>query len=85
MTVTITDSKEEILFSDTVEIEANTGQFSGVELDTEVYYDHSYTFEASLPDGDGVSTETVVNCGNVYIGVTESGDVNIRDDSHEGD
>ncbi|MDZ7731107.1 MAG: hypothetical protein U5K37_09575 [Natrialbaceae archaeon] len=85
MTVTITDSEDQVVFSDTVELEADIDQFSGIELDTEVYYDQSYTFEASLPNGDGVSTETVVNCGNVYIGVTESGEVNIRADSHMGD
>jgi len=85
MTVTFTDAEDQVVFSDTIELEPNIGQFSGIELDAEVFYDRSYIFEANIPGGDGASTETVVNCGNVYIGVTESGDVKIRDDSHEGD
>jgi hypothetical protein len=83
--VTITDSEDQIVFSDTIEVDPDTDQFTGIELDTEVSYDQSYTFEADLSGGEVVSTETVVNCGNVYIFVTESGEVNIRDDSHEGD
>lgn len=85
MTVTFTDAEDQVVFSDTIELEPNIGQFLGIELDAEVFYDRSYIFEANIPGGDGASTETVVNCGNVYIGVTESGDVKIRDDSHEGD
>ena len=85
MTVKITDSEDQVVFSDTVEIEAGIDQSSGIELDTEVHHDRSYTFAANLHNSDRVSTETVVNCGNVYIGITESGDVNIRDDSHQGD
>ncbi|MEF8777198.1 MAG: hypothetical protein V5A43_11960, partial [Haloarculaceae archaeon] len=78
MTITITDSEDLVVFSDTVVIEAEIDQFPGIKLDTEVYHDRSYKFEANIPNSDGVSTETVVDCGNVYIGVTESGDVNIR-------
>lgn len=85
MAVTITDAEDRTVFSDTIEVDPDTDQFTGIELDTEVYYDRSYTFEAELPGGEVISEETVVDCGNVYIFVTESGEVNIRDDSHEGD
>lgn len=85
ISVTILDNKDQNVFSDTVEIDSNTDQFTGVEPGVEVYYDQSYTFEAALSGGDTVSKETVVNCGKVYIFVAESGEVVIRDDSHRGD
>jgi hypothetical protein len=85
MTVTITDFADQTVFADTIELDPKTDQFTGVELGTEVYYERSYTFEADLSEGEEASTETVVKCGNVYIFVTESGEVNIRDDSHVGD
>lgn len=85
MKVTITDAEDQIVLSDTFELNPGIDQFSGVELDTEVFYDQSYTFKADISESNGMLIETVVNCGNVYIGVTESGEVDIRDDSHEGD
>jgi hypothetical protein len=85
MTVTITNAEDQVVFSDTIELDPDIDQFPGVKLDTEVFYDRSHLFEADISGGDGASTETVVNCENVYIGVTESGDVKIRDDSREGD
>lgn len=83
--ITILDSEDRTVFSDTVEIAPDTDQFTGVKPGIEVYYDRSYTFEAALSGGNTVSKETVVNCGRVYIFVTESGDLGIRDDSHDGD
>ncbi|MEF8757583.1 MAG: hypothetical protein V5A33_05055 [Halobacteriales archaeon] len=37
MTVTITDSEDQVVFSDTLGIAADIDQISGIELDTEVY------------------------------------------------
>lgn len=78
--VTIRDDDDRVAFSDTVEPEPGTDRFSGVELDVEVSYDRSYTFEAATPEGNELSEETVVNCGHVYIFVTESGELRLRDD-----
>lgn len=85
ITVTITDGEDQVVFSDTLEVDPDTDQSTGIELETEVYYGQSYIFEASLAEADVESKETVVSCGDVYIFVTESGEVIIRDDSHEGD
>lgn len=85
VTVTITDDAGDAVFADTVDVEPGTDRSTGTELDTQVSYAQSYTFEATLADGEDASTETVVNCGNVYISVTESGELEIRGDDHKGD
>ncbi|WP_226041310.1 hypothetical protein [Natrinema sp. DC36] len=83
--VTITDDENQIVFSDTIKVAPDTDTSTGVELDLEVSYDQSYTFEAGLPRRADAIKETVVNCGNVYIFVTGSGEVIIRDDDLKGD
>ena len=85
MLVTVTDADGETVISETVEVPPGTDRSSGIELETTVSVDRSYTFEAAFPAGEGVSTETAVKCGNVFVFVTESGELGIRDDSHEGD
>lgn len=79
-TVTIQDSEDDVLFSGTVDLDPNTGRSSGIELDEEVRFEQSYNFEAELSDGNSVSMETVLKCGNVYIYVNESGKLEIQDD-----
>lgn len=76
--LTILDSEDQVVFSDTVDLDPNTDRSTGVELDVEVYYDQSYTFEAELSAGDAISNETSINCGDVYIFVTESSELDLR-------
>lgn len=80
LTVTIRDSEDQVVFSDTVDIEPNTDRSTGVELDVEVAFEQSYTFEAELSEGDAISREATVNCGNVYIFTNESEELGLQAD-----
>ena len=79
-TITIFDSEREPIFSDTVDIDPDTDRSTGIELGAGVDYERSYVFEVALSENESLSEETEINCGNVYIFVTESGELDLRAD-----
>lgn len=76
--ITIRDSDDQEVFAGTVDLDPNSGRSSAIELDVEVTYDQAYTFEIEPPGGDGLVREKTINCGNVYIIVNGSGELEIR-------
>jgi len=83
--VRITNDDGVVLFSDTLELEKHRDTFAGVEIDAKVQYDQQYTFEASLSENNTLNTDEIVDCGNIYIFVKESGKIGIRTEDNRGD
>lgn len=77
--LTVSDGSDQVLFSETIELQAETGPYDGPELDVAIYDAERYTFDVASA-GDDVSDTFDAKCGPVFVFITESGAVEIRDD-----
>lgn len=80
ITLTIRDESDDVLFSDTIDLQANTGPYEGAELDVEIYDARQYAFEVTAPTVSTVSETFEAKCGPVFVFINEAGELGIRDD-----
>ena len=85
LSVKITHNGGSVIYSETLELETREDTFAGVEIDAEVTYGKQYTFEAGLSEENRLSTKEEISCGNVYIFITGSNELEIRIEDNRGD
>lgn len=78
--ITIRDDSNEVLFSDSIELQADTGPYRGTDLDVEIHDAQRYTFEATSPNGTTISETFEAKCGPVFVFINETGELEVRDD-----
>lgn len=76
----IRDNSDEVLFSDTIELEANTDPHQGTDLDVEIYDTQQYTFEVTSPNNNTISKTFEAKCGPIFVFINDTGKLEIRDD-----
>lgn len=77
LSVTITDSEGEILLDDRFEVESNS-HGTGVDTGVKVRYRESYDIEVVLNDERSTFENIEVNCGSLYVLVTEDSEIEVK-------
>lgn len=80
ITLTVRDDTDQVLLSETVELQANTAPYDGREVEVEIYDAQQYTFEVTAADADAISETFEAKCGPVFVFINETGELLIRDD-----